>query len=239
MAFAVLLGAFCTGHAADAATSRNARETVKQQPRAASTQHATAASRSAKPTAAKPQQVARRAGAAAPSFAGISCVPYARSVTGMEISGNAYAWWANAAGVYARSQRPERGSVLSFRSSGGMRSGHVAVVSRVLGPREVLIDHANWEGPGIRKGTVMRGVSVIDASENNDWTSVRVQVGYSDGTYGRAYPTNGFIHNRAVGSIRTASANGFEEVAEAPVAARAHAEHLAGALQNMARDAAR
>ncbi|ONG58313.1 amidase [Pseudoroseomonas deserti] len=239
VAFAVLLGAFCTGHSADAATSRNARETVKQQPRAASTQHAAAASRSAKPTTAKPQQVARRAGIPAQSFAGISCVPYARSVTGMEISGNAYAWWANAAGVYARSQRPERGSVLSFRSSGGMRSGHVAVVSRVLGPREVLIDHANWEGPGIRKGTVMRGVSVIDASENNDWTSVRVQVGYSDANYGRAYPTNGFIHNRAVGSVRTAAANGFEEVAEAPAPARAHAEHLAGAIQNMARDAAR
>jgi surface antigen len=240
--FAVLMGAFCTGQSAEAATGRNTRETVKQQPRAASTQHASA-SRSAKPQSAKPQNAADRlaAVAAAPavqSFAGISCVPYARSVTGMEISGNAYAWWANAAGVYARSQRPERGSVLSFRSSGGMRSGHVAVVSRVLGPREVLIDHANWEGPGIRKGTVMRGVSVVDASENNDWTMVRVQVGYSDGTYGRSYPTNGFIHNRGVGSIRTAS-TGFEEVAEARSPARAHADHLAGALQNMARDAAR
>lgn len=238
--FAVLFGTFCTGQAADAATGRNVRETVKQQPRVASPQHASA-SRSAKPVSTKPQVASRRtAGLATAGLAtaGISCVPYVRSVTGMDISGNAHLWWANAAGVYARSQRPERGSVLSFRSSGGMRSGHVAVVSRVLGPREVLIDHANWEGPGIRKGTIMRGVSVVDASENNDWTMVRVQVGTSDGIYGRSYPANGFIHNRNVGSVRTASATGFEEVAEAATPARAHADHLAGAIQGMARDAA-
>ncbi len=77
-----------------------------------------------------------------------------------------------------------------------MRSGHVAVVSRVLSAREVLIDHANWGGPGIRRGTVMRGISVVDVSPANDWSEVRVQVGWNRGTYGRVYPTYGFIYNR-------------------------------------------
>lgn len=128
--------------------------------------------------------------------AGISCVPYARSVTGMEISGNGRDWWHNAAGRYARSSRPEPGSILSFPSSGAMRSGHVAVVSRVVNSRLIEIDHANWGGPGISRGSVMQGVDVIDVSSSNDWTQVRVQVGHSNAQFGREYPTHGFILNR-------------------------------------------
>lgn len=128
--------------------------------------------------------------------AGISCVPYARQATGMNISGNGRDWWHNAAGRYARSSRPEPGAILSFPSSGGMRSGHVAVVSRVINSRLIEIDHANWGGPGIRRGSVMHGVDVMDVSENNDWTQVRVQVGWSNDNFGRAYPTHGFILNR-------------------------------------------
>ena len=153
----------------------------------------------------------------------------------MDISGNAHTWWANAAGTYARGQRPERGSVLTFRSSGGMRLGHVAVVSRVVSAREVLIDHANWEGPGIRKGSIMRGVSVVDVSDRNDWTAVRVQVGRSDDSYGRVYPTYGFIYNRPDngGRIMTAGhAGALEEVAEAP--ASPHAAHLAEVVSDLA-----
>ncbi|MFL1463766.1 CHAP domain-containing protein [Roseococcus sp. DSY-14] len=131
------------------------------------------------------------------SFAGgISCVPYARSITGMAISGNGRDWWHNAAGRYARGQRPETGSILSFPGSGGMASGHVAVVSRIVHARMIEIDHANWGGPGIRRGTVMRGINVIDVSDDNSWTRVRVQVGWDGSTYGREYPTHGFIHNR-------------------------------------------
>ncbi|PHK96696.1 amidase [Pseudoroseomonas rhizosphaerae] len=225
MAFAVLFGAMCAAPAAaDAATSRNTRETVKQ-PRAAL--HQPVAVRSAKSPTLKPlPPELQRA-------ENISCVPYARAVSGIEITGNAHTWWAGAAGAYARGQRPERGSVLSFRASGGMRLGHVAVVSRVVGPREVLIDHANWEGPGIRKGTVMRGVSVIDVSDRNDWTAVRVQTGRSDDAYGRVYATNGFIHNRAPGTMMAKGDAVFEEVAEAPPARSAHAEHIAGAVREL------
>lgn len=165
---------------------------------------------------------------------GISCVPYARQATGMDISGNGRDWWHNAAGLYARGNRPEVGSVMAFPGSGGMRSGHVAVVERVISSREVHIHHANWGGPGIRRGSIMRSVSVIDASPNNDWTQVRVQVGHSAENYGRPYPVYGFIHNRpdrtggtmlaGTGPMRLnaahAAALGLEEVAQAPARRR-------------------
>ena len=131
---------------------------------------------------------------------GLTCVPYARSVTGMDISGNGRDWWHNAAGRYARGQRPQVGSVLAWPGSGGMSSGHVAVVSRVLNARLIEIDHANWGGPGIRRGTVMRNVQVMDVSDDNSWTRVRVQVGWSAENFGREYPTYGFIHNRPASS---------------------------------------
>jgi len=68
---------------------------------------------------------------------GISCVPYAREVSGILVAGNASQWWDNASGQYARGYRPEPGSVLTFRGNGRMRLGHVAVVRRVLNGREV------------------------------------------------------------------------------------------------------
>jgi CHAP domain len=173
---------------------------------------------------ARGARAARRAGArgqtAAYGGGGISCVPYARMVTGMQVTGNGGDWWANASGLYDRGARPEPGSVMAFRATGGMARGHVAVVSRVLGPRHVEIDHANWAGPGIRRGTVMRDVSVIDVSDRNDWSAVRVQVGWDPYTYGRVYPTYGFIYNRpdtrtmmaSTGAPRRGRA-AFEEVA--------------------------
>lgn len=149
---------------------------------------------------------------------GLSCVPFARMATGMNVSGDARMWWHNAAGTYARGQAPERGSILAFMSSGSMSRGHVAVVSRVVNPRTIQIDHANWAGPGIRRGAVMRGVTVVDVSDRNDWTSVRVQVGHGPDSFGRTYPTHGFIYNRPVGP-RTLMAAGAatREVAEAPM----------------------
>jgi len=131
----------------------------------------------------------------APRYSGISCVPYARSVTGIDVKGNAANWWNNAAGLYARGNAPEQGSILNFRATGRMRLGHVAVVTRVLDNRTVEIDHANWWGPGATKGGVSRGIPVVDVSEANDWSSVRVGLGHS-GDYGSIYPTYGFIYGR-------------------------------------------
>ncbi len=164
---------------------------------------------------------------------GLSCVPFVRMATGMNISGDARMWWHNAAGAYARGQVPERGSVLAFMSSGGMARGHVAVVSRVVNPRTVQIDHANWAGPGIRRGSVMRGVTVVDVSDRNDWSSVRVQVGHGAENFGRTYPTHGFIYNRPASSgLMMAGGVAMNEVAEAP---SPHAAlHLRFALETLA-----
>jgi len=131
---------------------------------------------------------------------GISCVPYARQVSGIEIPGNAWEWWYNAAGQYARGHQPEPGSVLAFRANGRMRLGHVAVVSEIVNAREVRIDHANWGGGGVAHGVV-----VVDVSEANDWSAVRVQVG-NRGDFGSVYPTYGFIYNRPDTGVVTASA---------------------------------
>ncbi|MBU8540125.1 CHAP domain-containing protein [Roseomonas tokyonensis] len=161
---------------------------------------------------------------------GLSCVPFARMATGMNISGDARMWWHNAAGSYARGNAPERGSVLAFTASGGMSRGHVAVVSRVLGPRTIHIDHSNWGGPGIRRGSVMRGVTVMDVSDRNDWTAVRVQVGHDNSSFGRTYSTYGFIYNRPVGTrMMTAEAPGYMEVAQASPHAAQH-QRLAAQL---------
>jgi surface antigen len=183
---------------------------------------------------------------------GISCVPYARSASGIEVPGNAWQWWDNAAGRYARGSRPEPGSVLSFSANGRMRMGHVAVVSQVVNSREIEVDQANWWGAGMRGG-VSHGMPVVDVSENNDWTAVRVGLGRS-GEFGAVYPTNGFIYDRpdngqmvaavsapapkpalnpAPGDLRPYARRadfspGFDEVAEAPpphASGRRHTTH--------------
>jgi surface antigen len=176
---------------------------------------------------------------------GISCVPFARSDSGIAVAGNAWQWWDNAAGLYARGSVPEPGSVLTFRANGQMRLGHVAVVSQVINPREIEIEHANWWGAGMHGG-VARNIPVVDVSEANDWTAVRVGLGQT-GQFGSVYPTYGFIYDRpdtgvmvaasgrpappqqdlnpAPNDLRPAAERGWqsdEEVAEAPVAPRRH-----------------
>lgn len=133
-------------------------------------------------------------GRVARSYGGISCVPFARAESGIILSGNAWQWWGNAAGVYARGTAPEAGSVLNFRANGRMRMGHVAVIARVVNAREVLIDHANWPSATM-PGGVSAAIPVVDVSEANDWSAVRVGRGH-DGDFGSVYPTYGFIYDR-------------------------------------------
>lgn len=135
---------------------------------------------------------------------GISCVPFARSDSGIALTGNAWQWWDHAEGVYARGQVPEPGSVLAFRSNPNMRLGHVAVVSRIVNSREVEIDHANWWGAGMRGG-IAHNVPVVDVSEANDWSAVRVGLGRS-ADFGSVYPTYGFIYDRPDNGVEVAAA---------------------------------
>ncbi len=125
-----------------------------------------------------------------------SCVPYARQVSDITLSGDAWRWWTAAAGVYARGQAPREGAVLVFKRTSALRQGHVAVVRKVLSSRRILVDHANWDR-GRRKGRVDQSVGILDVSPNNDWTSVRVW--YTPvGDFGTShYPTHGFIYSKS------------------------------------------
>jgi hypothetical protein len=68
-----------------------------------------------------------------------------------------------------------------------MHVGHVAVVRRIVSPREIIIDQANWH-----HGRVDHGVGVIDVSENNDWSQVKVE--WTPGYFGGPFPITGFIY---------------------------------------------
>src|SRR3982750_346249 len=72
------------------------------------------------------------------------CVPFARAASGIQIYGDAWTWWDQADGRYARGHRPESGAVIVFARSARLPLGHVAVVSRVVEKRVVLLTHANW-----------------------------------------------------------------------------------------------
>lgn len=124
----------------------------------------------------------------------LQCVPFARAASGIELKGNAVNWWDAASGVYERGHRPESGAVLNFRANSSMRLGHVAVVKHIINSREIEIDHANWAWSG--KSNVTRNVAVIDVSERNDWTAVRVALGGGRDDFGSVYATYGFIYDR-------------------------------------------
>jgi hypothetical protein len=125
----------------------------------------------------------------------LQCVPYARSVSGVDIHGNADGWWAKAQDRYDRGEEPRVGAVLAFRATSAMPHGHVAVVKRILDERHVLLDHANWSGPG----KIERKALAQDVSEAGDWSEVRVWYGPSQSLGLRTNPAYGFIYNDEAG----------------------------------------
>ncbi len=150
---------------------------------------------------------------------GLQCVPYAREVSHIELSGDAFLWWAEAAGRYARGDAPVEGAVLNFRPIRRMPLGHVAVVTAVIDSRTILVTQANWV-----RGTITNDVTVQDVSPANDWSQVEVELGDSS-RWGAPYPAYGFIYNHPDTGITVASAaNPAGEVAEAPPAAPLPAE---------------
>lgn len=154
----------------------------------------------------------------APAWASavLQCVPYARIVSGVAIRGDALTWWDQADGQYKRGHKPRKGAVLAFRPNGPMVLGHVAVVSRVLDDRRVLIRHANWSVPG----SIEEDVLAIDVSDDGDWSQVRVwhsptgQMGArTNPTFGFIYPAKAKLHDFAPdpmlgASVRFARADG-------------------------------
>lgn len=116
-----------------------------------------------------------------------NCVAYVKTVTGFSLMGDAWQWWGAANHVYERGYVPAPGAVMVFSRTGHMHVGHVAVVRQILGPREILIDQANWH-----HGRVDRGVSIHDLSPANDWSSVEVE--WTKGVYGGPFPITGFVY---------------------------------------------
>lgn len=124
------------------------------------------------------------------------CVPFARLNSDITLRGDAWRWWNAADGLYARGSTPQAGSVLVFKQSGKMKRGHVAVVTNIIDERKILIDHANW-ARGRAKGQVSTHVAVIDVSEENDWSQVRVWYDQVKDFGSKSYPVYGFIYSPA------------------------------------------
>ena len=122
------------------------------------------------------------------------CVPFARAASGIRIFGDAWTWWDQAEGQYRRGYAPRVGAVMVFAQSARLPRGHVAVVSRVVDRRVLMITHANWSRQGGERGHVEQDVTVTDVSVDGDWSEVRVWYRDSEGLGTTAYPIAGFIY---------------------------------------------
>lgn len=129
-----------------------------------------------------------RAGAYTGRAAPVECAPFARALTGVSLVGDAADWWWQADGRYGKAHVPEVGSILVFRRSGRLPSGHVAVVSRILSPRRITVTQANW-----LHGRVTEDQTVLDVSSRGDWSVVRVWWPPAGGLGITDYPVHGFI----------------------------------------------
>lgn len=133
------------------------------------------------------------------------CVPFARLASGIQIFGDAWTWWKQAAGKYETGFQPKAGAVLCFKPTGKMKLGHVAVVSQVLTERVIQISHANWSRIGGARGQIEQDVTVVDVSPAGDWSSVKVWYDPVRDLGTSAYPTYGFIYQDASAKQAAAS----------------------------------
>lgn len=139
--------------------------------------------------------------AAAPAPASLldyvgECVPFARAASGIQIYGDAWTWWEQAAGRYARGYVPTVGSVIVFARTPRLPRGHVAVISRIVDRRVVMVTHANWSRQNGERGHVEQDVTLTDVSPDNDWSDVKVWYRDSTGLGSTVYPVYGFIYGK-------------------------------------------
>ena len=137
----------------------------------------------------------------------LQCVPFARMISGIEIFGDAWTWWRQAAGKYAQGFTPKAGAVLVFKPNGVMTKGHVAVVSQVLTDRIIQVTHANWSMIDGSRGQVEKDVTVVDVSAAGDWSLVKVWYDPSRDLGSTTYPTYGFIYQSPQGAAHAAAQN--------------------------------
>src|SRR5262245_10414373 len=123
----------------------------------------------------------------------IGDVAYARSVTGIAISGEAWNWWDGANGRYPRGNVAAPGAVLVFQRQQSLPTGHLAVVTKVVGTREIRVSHADWTSTWATRGRITGNVPVLDISQDNDWTTLRLWYA-ARGTVDRIYRAYGFVY---------------------------------------------
>jgi len=124
----------------------------------------------------------------------LQCVPYARAVTGVNIHGDAWTWWDQAEGRYARGFAPRVGAVMALKPYGNSHLGHVAAVSRIIDSRTILIRHSNWSPINGQRGQIEDDVKVYDVSPDNDWSKVRVWYAPIQALGSMQWPVQGFIY---------------------------------------------
>ena len=129
------------------------------------------------------------------------CVPFARAASGIQIFGDAWTWWGQAQGRYRRGDAPETGSVLVLARTARLPR-HVAVVSRIVDARVIMVTHANWSRVDGERGHVEQDVTITDVSAANDWSAVKVWYRDQRGLGTTIYPAYGFIY--ATGASRAA-----------------------------------
>ena len=128
-------------------------------------------------------------GAADSSVTAQQCVPYARTMSGINIYGDAYTWWDQAEGRFDKRRTPVSGGVLILTNYAGPDRAHLAVVRKIDSAREIRVDHANW----FNDGEVYVDDPVEDVSPGNDWSQVRVFNVRTQAWGGKTYPVQGFI----------------------------------------------
>ena len=165
----------------------------------------------------------------------LQCVPYARQLSGIQIYGDAHTWWKQAAGKYARGNRPKVGAVLAFRPHRNMKLGHVAAVSRVIDSRTVLLSHSNWSPINGRRGQIEDNVKAIDVSRDNDWSKVRVWYHPIQALGKTPWPAHGFIYGDK--ASKGALGQGVR-VAAAPAKPRATSPRFLSAFAGLSEPAA-
>jgi surface antigen len=143
------------------------------------------------------------------------CVPFARAVSGIQIWGNAWTWWDQAAGKYARGSRPQVGAVLVFAKTSQLQLGHVSVVSRIIDDRVIMVTHANWSRIGGIRGQVERDVTLYDVSAKGDWSAVKTWYHDNRGLGGSSYPVYGFIYGAPAAGAKVAAARPSPELTSA------------------------
>ena len=136
--------------------------------------------------------------AAAPAASLLSyvgqCVPFAREASGIDIHGDAWTWWDQAEGRYERGHTPRVGSVVVFSRTARLPLGHVAVVSRIVERRVLMLTHANWSRQNGERGHAEQDVTLYDVSDGEDWSEVRVWYRDVNGLGGGVYPVSGFVY---------------------------------------------